>query len=78
MPNIQSLHAFFLKVLLPSPNATLPRPGRPIRHLITRCMVKLHKKVESRSLFDFVQSLAKAVSDGGSKNMISGENVSRV
>lgn len=41
-------------------------------------MVKLHKKVESRSLFDFVQTLVKAVADGGNKNMSATENVTRV
>jgi len=78
LPNIQPLHAFFLKVLLPSTAPTLPKPGRPIRHLVARCLVKLHKKVESRSLFDFVQAVVKAVSDGGNKNMNAAENVSRV
>ncbi|OCF33994.1 clathrin-coated vesicle protein [Kwoniella heveanensis BCC8398] len=75
---IPSLHAFFLKIILPSPNSTLPKPGRPLRHLISRCLVKLHQKVESRTLFDFVQSVVRAVSDGGSKNMSAGENVARV
>lgn len=75
---IQSLHAFFLKLLLPNPNPTLPKPGRPIRHLVTRCVVKLHQRVESRSLFDFVQVLVKAVSDGGSKGMNIAENLGRV
>lgn len=78
LQNLQSLHAFFLKILLPTPSPTLPKPGRPIRHLISRCMVKLHKKVESRSLFDFVQTLVKAVADGGNKNMSATENVTRV
>jgi hypothetical protein len=41
-------------------------------------MIKLHKKVESRSLFDFVQTLVKAISDGGNKSMSAAENVSRV
>ncbi|ODN88477.1 clathrin-coated vesicle protein [Cryptococcus wingfieldii CBS 7118] len=77
-PQIQPLHAFFLKLLLPSPNPTLPKPGRPIRHLVTRCLVNLHKRVESRTLFDFVQSLVRAISDGGSKGMSAAENVSRV
>ncbi|XAO25307.1 hypothetical protein I312_104129 [Cryptococcus bacillisporus CA1280] len=75
---IQSLHAFFLKLILPNPNPTLPKPGRPIRHLVTRCVVKLHQRVESRSLFDFVQALVKAVSDGGSKGMNTAENLGRV
>jgi hypothetical protein len=41
-------------------------------------MVKLHRKVESRSLFDFVQALVKAISDGGGKNMSPAENMARV
>ncbi|WWC87367.1 uncharacterized protein L201_002256 [Kwoniella dendrophila CBS 6074] len=77
-PTIPSLHAFFSKILLPSPNPTLPKPGRPIRHLVVRCLVKLHQRVESRSLFDFVQTLVRAVGDGGNKNMSSSENVGRV
>ncbi|KAK8846574.1 hypothetical protein IAR55_005660 [Kwoniella newhampshirensis] len=75
---IASLHAFFLKLLLPTTTPTLPKPGRPIRHLVTRCLVKLHHRVESRTLFDFVQVLMKAISDGGSKSMSAAENVSRI
>ena len=41
-------------------------------------MVKLHKRVESRSLFDFVQALVRGVSDGGGKGMMPAENVARV
>jgi hypothetical protein len=43
-------------------------------------MVKLHKKVESRTLFDFVQALTRAVGEtnGGGKNMSQAENVARV
>ncbi|ORX36130.1 armadillo-type protein [Kockovaella imperatae] len=78
LASLQSLHTFFLKLLLPSASPSLPKAGRPIRHLVTRCVVKIHHKVESRSLFDFVQSLVKAVSDGGSKNMSAVENVARV
>ena len=78
MKNLQSLHAFWLKILLPTPNPTLPKPGRPVRHLIARCVVLLHNKVESRSLFDFVQAMVKAIADGGSKHMTGAENMSRV
>lgn len=80
MPCVAGLHAFLLKVLLPSPQPTLPKPGRPIRQLVTRCMVKLHKKIESRALFDFVQALTRAVGEanGGNKNMNQAENVARV
>lgn len=80
LSNIQSLHDFFLKLLLPTPSNSLPKPGRPVRHLITRCLVKLHKRVESRSLFDLVQALVRGVGDGGGggKGMSSAENVGRV
>ncbi|WWD21891.1 hypothetical protein CI109_106379 [Kwoniella shandongensis] len=77
-PTIASLHAFFLKLLLPTATPTLPKPGRPIRHLVARCLVKLHQRVESRTLFDFLQVLMKAIGDGGSKGMSAAENVSRV
>ncbi|WWC58989.1 uncharacterized protein I303_101535 [Kwoniella dejecticola CBS 10117] len=77
-PTIPSLHAFFHKILLPTANPTLPKPGRPIRHLVVRCLVKLHQRVESRALFDFLQALVKSVGDGGSKNMSASENVARV
>ncbi|WVW78983.1 hypothetical protein I302_100946 [Kwoniella bestiolae CBS 10118] len=77
-PSIPSIHAFFLKILLPTASPTLPKPGRPIRHLVVRCLVKLHQRVESRSLFDFVQALVRAVGDGGSKNMSASENMARV
>lgn len=65
-------------MLLPTISPTLPKPGRPIRHLVTRCLVKLHKRIESRSLFDFVQTLVRGVGDGGGKGMSSAENVARV
>lgn len=45
---------------------------------MTRCIIKLHKRVESRSLFDFVQALVRGVSDGGGKGMGAAENVARV
>nr|ODO00955.1 clathrin-coated vesicle protein [Cryptococcus depauperatus CBS 7855] len=76
--HIQPTHSFFLNLILPTPNHSLPKPGRPIRQLVARCLVKLHHRVESRSLFDFVQALVKAVSDIGSKSMSPRENLSRV
>ncbi|KAL7423379.1 hypothetical protein Q5752_002682 [Cryptotrichosporon argae] len=76
-PTIPLLHTLFLHILTPPPSPSLPKPGRPIRHLVARSLVKLHKKVESRALFDLVQALVKAV-DGGNKNMGAAENVARV
>lgn len=38
----------------------------------------MHKKVESRSLFDFVQAVLQGITDGGGKNMGNAENVMRV
>ena len=77
---IQPLHTLILRILVPAdkvePAKQLPKPGRPIRHLAARILVKLHKKVESRSLFDVVQALLKAV-DGGGRNMSALENVQR-
>jgi hypothetical protein len=75
---LPSIHALFLKLILPTPTPTLPKPGRPIRHLLTRCAISIHKKVESRSLFDFVQAVLQGIADGGGKNMGIPENVMRV
>ena len=86
---IQPLHAFFLTLLLPSSTSasaststsstsSLPKPGRPIRHLVARILVTLHRRVESRGLFDLVQALLKVLADGGPKNMSSVEGVQRV
>ena len=88
---IQPLHTFFLSLLLPSsnpssassPTATttpsgLPKPGRPLRHLVARILVTLHRRVESRSLFDFIQAILKALQDGAPKNMSQVEGVQRV
>jgi hypothetical protein len=75
---LPALHILFLKLLVPTANPTLPKPGRPIRHLLTRCLIAIHKKVESRSLFDFVQALMKGIADGGGKNMGNIESVMRV
>ncbi|KAL1408350.1 hypothetical protein Q8F55_005159 [Vanrija albida] len=78
---VNPIHAIVLKLLVPgptTPQTALPKPGRPIRHLVARVVVKLHKKVESRALFDLIQALLKGVSDGGNKNMSAAENVQRV
>ncbi|CAK9780383.1 putative clathrin-coated vesicle protein [Cutaneotrichosporon oleaginosum] len=81
LPHVAVLHALFLRLLVPNPQTTtataLPKPGRPIRHLAARVLVKLHNRVESHSLFDLVQALLRGV-DGGNKSMSALENVQRV
>ncbi len=47
----------------PAKPAPLPRPGRPLRHALARCIVALHTKVESRTLFDLVQGLVRFVGE---------------
>jgi hypothetical protein len=79
-PAVDDVHKLVLRLLVPgpvSPATALPKPGRPIRHLVARIIVKLHRRVESRQLFDLVQALLKGV-DGGNKNMPALENVQRV
>lgn len=79
--HVQVLHSLFVRLLVPNPQTTpataLPKPGRPIRHLSSRVLVKLHKRVESHALFDLVQTLLRGV-DGGNKAMSALENVQRV
>jgi hypothetical protein len=77
---VDGIHKLVIRLLVPgpvSPATALPKPGRPIRHLVARIIVKLHKKVESRQLFDLIQALLKGV-DGGGKSMTPLENVQRV
>lgn len=79
-PHVAALHTLFTRLLVPapaSPATALPKPGRPIRHLAARIILKLHKRVESHALFDLVQALLRGV-DGGSKSMSALENVQRV
>jgi len=79
-PAVDGVHKLVLRLLVPgpvSPATALPKPGRPIRHLVARVIVKLHKRVESRQLFDLIQALLKGV-DGGNKSMSPLENVQRV
>lgn len=80
LPTVEGIHKLVLRLLVPgpvSPATALPKPGRPIRHLVARVLVKLHSRVDSRLLFDLVQALLKGV-DGGNKNMSPAENVQRV
>lgn len=79
-PHVATLHGLFTRLLVPgpaSPATALPKPGRPIRLLTARILVKLHKRVESHALFDLIQALLRGV-DGGSKSMSALENVQRV
>lgn len=39
-----------------------PRIGRPARHIIARCLVRLFEHGDSRSLYDVLQSLMRAAS----------------
>lgn len=65
-PHIQSLHSSFLTLLVPNiPSYPYPKPGRPLRQAIARSIIAFHRKVESRSLFDFVAKLVKFVSENG-------------
>jgi hypothetical protein len=81
---VNPLHEAFQRILVfvPSGNnkdtssATgLPKPGRPIRALVSRCLVKLHRKVEDRSLFDFVQGLMKSVMENNGQVMKHGQDL---
>lgn len=65
-PHIQSIHSAFLTLLIPSGvNYPYPKPGRPFRHLMARSIITLHQKVESRTLFDFTQSLIRFLGENG-------------
>lgn len=59
-----------LVTVVPSQSAPAPRPGRPARQLIARCLVALFHRGESRSLFDAVQSLARVMADIRADNSI--------
>jgi hypothetical protein len=82
--SVTSLHEAFQRILLfvPSGNSKdhasatgLPQPGRPIRALISRCLVKLHQNVEDRSLFDFVQVLMKGVMENNANVLKHGQDL---
>lgn len=80
LPHVDAIHKLVIRLLVPgpvSPATALPKPGRPVRHLVARVIVKLHGRVESRALFDLIQALLKGV-DGGDKRMSPLENVQRV
>ena len=43
-----------------------PMPGRPIRHIVARCLIVLYTRGETRTLFDTLQALVKLTSEGKS------------
>jgi hypothetical protein len=63
--SVESLHSTFTKLLIYSSQnpSSLPKPGRPARQIIARSIIKLHRRIESRTLFDLVQELLKVVVD---------------
>jgi hypothetical protein len=60
-----SVEATLVKLLTqpPTQSSPVPRPGRPARHLISRCFLVLFQRGETRTLFDVVQTLAKPMAD---------------
>jgi hypothetical protein len=40
-----------------------PPPGRPIRHLVGRCLTLIFERGESRPLYDVLQILTKSLGD---------------
>ena len=59
-----------LVTVIASPPAPAPRPGRPARQLIARCLVTLFRRGETRSLFDVVQSLVRVMGDLRADNSV--------
>lgn len=49
----------------PAPAQQWPRPGRPARHLLARCLLLLLRRGDSRSLYDIGQTLLKIAGDDG-------------
>jgi hypothetical protein len=60
-----SVEAALVKLLtqLPTQSSPAPRPGRPARHIISRCFLVLFQRGETRTLFDVVQTLTKPMAD---------------
>ncbi|SJX63142.1 related to LAA1-AP-1 accessory protein involved in TGN-endosome transport [Sporisorium reilianum f. sp. reilianum] len=46
-----------------APNAAIPRPGRPTRRLLARCILVLFRRIDSRSLFDVLQNLIRVAGE---------------
>ncbi|PWY99439.1 ARM repeat-containing protein [Testicularia cyperi] len=44
-------------------NAAVPKPGRPTRQLLARCVLVLFKRIDSRSLFELLQSLVRVAGE---------------
>ncbi|KAJ1026819.1 hypothetical protein NDA16_002116 [Ustilago loliicola] len=44
-------------------NTAIPRPGRPTRRLLARCVLLLFRRIDSRSLFDFLQNLVRVAGE---------------
>lgn len=65
--DLKPAQAAFEAVLLSLVTSGSPKPGRPIRHLIARCIIALHKRSENRSLADFVQEILRVASTEGGK-----------
>ncbi|SPO23732.1 related to LAA1 - AP-1 accessory protein involved in TGN-endosome transport [Ustilago trichophora] len=46
-----------------TPNTAVPRPGRPTRRLLARCVLLLFRRIDSRSLFDLLQNLVRVAGE---------------
>ncbi|KAJ9479387.1 AP-1 accessory protein LAA1 [Pseudozyma hubeiensis] len=46
-----------------STNTAIPRPGRPTRRLLARCILVLFRRIDSRSLFDILQNLIRVAGE---------------
>ena len=57
----------------PTSQATRPPPGRPARHLISRILVLLLRKGDSKGLFDLGQALLKGLNGSEAKGAIERE-----
>ncbi|GAC76103.1 uncharacterized conserved protein [Moesziomyces antarcticus T-34] len=44
-------------------NTAIPRPGRPTRRLLARCVLLLFRRIDSRSLFDMLQNLLRVAGE---------------
>ncbi|KAF9499159.1 clathrin-coated vesicle protein [Pleurotus eryngii] len=56
-----TLEQTFVKII--SASAPYTPPGRAIRQLVARCLIKLYRRGETRTLFDTLQALMKIVGD---------------
>ncbi|SAM82403.1 related to LAA1-AP-1 accessory protein involved in TGN-endosome transport [Ustilago bromivora] len=46
-----------------APNTAVPRPGRPTRRLLARCVLLIFRRIDSRSLFDLLQNLGRVAGE---------------